>query len=58
MCQFGSHNIGMDPGEQLAADILDAISSGRDLWVFDRYNRGPDRDADDPPWRWDTGFGE
>jgi hypothetical protein len=33
----------MDVGEQLAADILDAIRSDRDLWVFDRYITGPDR---------------
>jgi hypothetical protein len=26
----------MDAGEQLAAEILDAIRSGRDLWVFDQ----------------------
>ena len=27
----------MDAGEQLAAEILDAIKSGRDLWVFDQF---------------------
>ena len=27
----------MDAGEQMAAEILDAITSGRDLWVFDQY---------------------
>jgi hypothetical protein len=32
----------MDAGEQMAADILDAIASGRDLWVFDQYIHGPD----------------
>ena len=35
-------NVGMDAGEQLAAEILDAIRSGRDLWVFDQYIVGPD----------------
>jgi hypothetical protein len=34
---------GMDPGERLAAKILDAIMSGRDLWVFDQMIVGPDR---------------
>jgi hypothetical protein len=33
----------MDVGEQLAAEILDAISSGRDIWVFDQFIGGPDR---------------
>jgi len=33
----------MDAGEQLAAEILDAIRSGRDLWVFDQFIEGPDR---------------
>jgi hypothetical protein len=33
----------MDAGEQLAAKILDAIRSGRDLYVFDRFIKGPDR---------------
>ena len=33
----------MDAGERLAAEILDAISSGRDLWVFDQLIEGPDR---------------
>jgi len=32
----------MDAGEQLAAEILDAISSGRDLYVLDQYIVGPD----------------
>jgi hypothetical protein len=32
----------MEVGEQLAAEILDAISSGRDLYVFDQYIVGPD----------------
>jgi hypothetical protein len=26
-------NIGMGAGEQLAAEIIDAITSGRDVWV-------------------------
>jgi hypothetical protein len=26
-----------------AAEILDAIRSGRDLWVFDQFIGGPDR---------------
>jgi hypothetical protein len=33
----------MDAEEQLAAEILDAVSSGRDLWVFDQFIEGPDR---------------
>ena len=36
-------NLGMDAGEQLAAEILAAISSDRDLWVFDQIIEGPDR---------------
>ena len=32
----------MDVGEQLAAEILDAIKSGSDIWVFDQYIVGPD----------------
>ena len=36
-------NVGMDAGEQLAAEILDAIRLGRDLWVFDQVIEGPDR---------------
>jgi hypothetical protein len=31
----------MDPGEQLAAEIAQAIRSGRDLWVFDQFIEGP-----------------
>jgi hypothetical protein len=30
-------------GEQLAAQIRDAVSSGCDLWVFDQFVPGPDR---------------
>jgi hypothetical protein len=33
----------MDAGEQLPPEILDAISSGRDLWVFDPVIEGPYR---------------
>ena len=33
----------MDAGEQLGADIVDAIKSGRDVWVFDQFLQGPDR---------------
>ena len=33
----------MDTGEQLAADIIDAIRSGRDVWVFDQMLQGSDR---------------
>jgi hypothetical protein len=33
----------MDAGEQLAAEILDAISSGRDLYVFDQFIEGSNR---------------
>jgi hypothetical protein len=29
-------------GEQAAAEIRDAIRSGRDLWVFDQFIGGPD----------------
>jgi hypothetical protein len=32
----------MDAGEQLASEILDAIRSGRDLYLFDHYIMGPD----------------
>ena len=33
----------MDAGEQLAAEIIDAIRSGGDLWLFDQLIAGPDR---------------
>jgi hypothetical protein len=33
----------MDATKQLAAEILDAVSSGRDLYVFDQFIQGPDR---------------
>lgn len=33
----------MGLGEQLAKEIVDAIRSGRDLWIFDRFVEGPDR---------------
>ena len=33
----------MDAGEQLAAEILDTIRLGRDLWVRDQFIEGPDR---------------
>jgi hypothetical protein len=33
----------MDAGEQLAAEILDAVRSGRDLYVCDQFINGPDR---------------
>ena len=33
----------MDVGEQLATEILEAVSSGRDLYVFDQFVEGPDR---------------
>ena len=36
-------NVGMDAAKQLAAEILDAVSSGRDLYVFDQFIQGPDR---------------
>jgi len=32
----------MNTGEQIAAEIIDAISSGRDVWVFDQILQGPD----------------
>jgi hypothetical protein len=41
-CHTGD-SFGMDAGEQLAAEIPDAISSGRDLPVFDQVIEGPDR---------------
>ena len=41
-CHTGD-NVGMDAGEQLAAEILGAIRSGRDLYVFDQVIEGPDR---------------
>ena len=34
-------NAGMDAGE-LVANILDAIGSGRDLYLYDHYIIGPD----------------
>ena len=33
----------MDTGEQVAAEIIDAIRSDRDVWVFDQILQGPDR---------------
>lgn len=33
----------MDAGEELAAEITDAIASGRDVYVFDQLLQGPDR---------------
>ena len=36
-------DLGMDAGEQLAAEIIDAIRSGGDLWLFDQLIAGPDR---------------
>jgi hypothetical protein len=33
----------MDTGEQVAAEIIDAIRAGRDVWVFDQILQGPDR---------------
>ena len=41
-CHTGD-NVGMDAGEQLAAEILDTIRLGRDLWVRDQFIEGPDR---------------
>jgi hypothetical protein len=32
----------MDHGEQLAAEILDAIRLGRDIYVYDQFIKGPD----------------
>ena len=32
----------MDRGEQLAAEILDAIRLGRDIYVYDQFIKGPD----------------
>jgi hypothetical protein len=34
---------GMDTGEQLAGYLIDTITSGRDIWVFDQILQGPDR---------------
>ena len=39
-CHTGD-NVGMDAGE-LAAEILDAIRSGRNLYLYDHYIIGPD----------------
>ena len=36
-------NVAMDAGEQLGTDIIDAIKSDRDVWVFDQILQGPDR---------------
>jgi hypothetical protein len=36
-------NVVMDSGEQMAAEIINAIRSGRDVWVFDQILQGPDR---------------
>lgn len=33
----------MDIGQQMAAMILEAIASGRDLYVLDYFITGPDR---------------
>jgi hypothetical protein len=33
----------MDTREQLVAEIIDAIRSGRDVWVFDQILQDPDR---------------
>jgi hypothetical protein len=35
-------NVGVDAGEQMAAEILDAIRAERDIYVFDQYIVGPD----------------
>src|SRR5687767_2262044 len=40
-CHTGD-NVEMEAGEQLAAEILDAISSGRDVYVLDQFIEGPD----------------
>jgi hypothetical protein len=32
----------MDAGEQAAAEILEAIRLGRDLYVYDQFIEGPD----------------
>lgn len=34
-------NVGTDPGKPIAAVIIDAIRSGRDLYVYDVYIVGP-----------------
>ena len=36
-------NTGMDVGEQLAGEIIEALRSGRDVFVYDEYIHGPDR---------------
>ena len=41
-CHTGD-NVGMDAGEQLAVEILDAVRSGRDLYVLDQFIEGPNR---------------
>ena len=35
-------NVGVDAGEQMAAEILEAIREDRDIYVFDQYIVGPD----------------
>jgi hypothetical protein len=36
-------NVGMNTGGQLAAEIIDVIKSGSDVWVFDQLLQGSDR---------------
>jgi hypothetical protein len=36
-------NVAMDVGVQIAAEIIDAIRSGRDVYVHDQILEGPDR---------------
>jgi len=33
----------MEPGSQIAAEILEALSSDKDLYVLDQFIVGPDR---------------
>ena len=36
-------HVAVDTVERLAANIIDAITSGRDVWVLDQILQGPDR---------------
>ena len=37
------YNVAMEIGAQIAAEIIDAIRSGRDVYVHDQILEGPDR---------------
>ncbi len=40
---FWGDNIVVDTGQNVLAHLIDAIKSGRDVWVFDQILMGPDR---------------